>query len=685
MAAAMPSLGQTSAPPQQRQLTVVPDVSAQPAPQQQPSAPGGLSVVSDRPQIPRGYALVVGISQYKSLPAKNQLRFADRDANDIYSTLISSSGGQFPAEGVHKLINGQATLANLKQELETWLPGVTGPDDRVFIYFAGHGFLMNGKAYLAPYDVDPKNATASAFPLDELRQLVDSEIKGKWKVMLTDACHSGSITSESDNAQLNSSLLSLHDSLFSFTASRSDEVSQEDTSWGGGHGVFTYYVIQGLNGQADTSGDGVVTAYELANYVLANVPLDTNLAQHPTFNAGKYDPGMLLAYNPGSTLLRYGTFVIDTNMDDVEVWLDGKSLGIFKKGVAQHFPGIKPGPHTVQAAHQGYAPVVLEKQINPGGETPVTILVLSPIHHSHAAQEIFDRGLQHYTKGFEDNYKIAASDFEQALATDSDYSEAALYLGRTYHALYEEDKAKAALEKATQLDPAYREAILSYAAVLLDTGDLDQAVVKLDGVVKLDPGNGMAWYLLSQAYLRKGSYGQAVDAGEQAVKLTPANAEAHLWLAEALRRNSQCDPATTEYESYLSLSNFNSGNWNYYVVGSILGIGIRKQASQQDIWRALRAQAYIGICDCEWMGKRYDQAASRCQKALTLVPHEMFAEYRMGTIFMFHYNAIGGVALLREARGHFESVIASNPDVDEGQRSKKYVQQIDSVLAQTKQ
>jgi tetratricopeptide (TPR) repeat protein len=226
---------------------------------------------------------------------------------------------------------------------------------------------------------------------------------------------------------------------------------------------------------------------------------------------------------------------------------------------------------------------------------------------------------------------------------------------------------------------------VSYAAVLLDTGDFDKAIGRLDAVVKQDPGNGMTWYLQSQAFLRKGSYSQAVDAGEQAVKLTPANAEAHLWLAEALRRNGQCDRATNEYQSYLSLSNFNSGSWNYYVVGSILGIGIRKQASQQDIWRALRAQAYIGICDCEWMDKHYDQAALRCQKALTLVPHEMFAEYRLGTVFMFQYNAIGGVELLREARLHFQNVIATNPDTEEGQRSKNYADQIDSLLAQTKQ
>src|SRR6185312_8056504 len=51
-------------------------------------------------RIPRSYALVVGISHYKNLPAKAQLQYPDRDAADIYSTLISASAGQFPAENV---------------------------------------------------------------------------------------------------------------------------------------------------------------------------------------------------------------------------------------------------------------------------------------------------------------------------------------------------------------------------------------------------------------------------------------------------------------------------------------------------------------------------------------------------------------------------------------------------------
>ena len=89
--------------------------------------------------VPRGYALIVGIANYKNLPSKSQLEFSERDADAIYSILISPEGGNFRAENVHRLSGAQATMTNLKRELETWLPSVAKADDRVVIYFAGHG------------------------------------------------------------------------------------------------------------------------------------------------------------------------------------------------------------------------------------------------------------------------------------------------------------------------------------------------------------------------------------------------------------------------------------------------------------------------------------------------------------------------------------------------------------------
>src|SRR4029077_19964866 len=146
--------------------------------------------------IPRSYALVVGIGNYQNLAAAQQLQFPERDAEAIYSILISTEGGNFRAENVHKLIGAKATLARLRYELEEWLPSVTKDDDRVLIYFAGHGFVYGGKAYLAPYDIDLKNIGATGYAMDALGRDMGVKIKGKWKVLLTDSCHSGAIRTD---------------------------------------------------------------------------------------------------------------------------------------------------------------------------------------------------------------------------------------------------------------------------------------------------------------------------------------------------------------------------------------------------------------------------------------------------------------------------------------------------------
>jgi uncharacterized caspase-like protein len=97
---------------------------------------------------------------------------------------------------------------------------------------------------------------------------------------------------------LNQSLLDVHQSIFSLTASRDREQSFESAQWGGGHGIFTYYVVRGMAGAADTNKDGVVTADELAEYVHTNVREATNAQQNPTSERGSFDSNMVLAYDP---------------------------------------------------------------------------------------------------------------------------------------------------------------------------------------------------------------------------------------------------------------------------------------------------------------------------------------------------------------------------------------------------
>jgi hypothetical protein len=392
--------------------------------------------------VPRGYALIVGVGNYKNLPAKSQLDFAERDADAIYSILISPEGGNFRAENVRRLTGAQATLGNIKRELETWLPSVAKEEDRVVIYFAGHGFISGGRGYLAPYDLDPANIPGTGYSMEMLGQVAGSRIKSKWKVLLTDACHSGVITPDADVQRLNQNLLDLSRSILSLTASRDRERSFESKDWGGGHGIFTYYVVKGLEGEADESGDGVVTADELANYVRRNVREATKGEQNPTSDRGSFDPNMLLAFMPNGLRAAHapppvdGTLVLETNMDAVEVFVDGLSRGVVNKGAPLKLPGMRPGNHTIQGVHLGYEPDgPREEMVYPGRESTVSLKIVIPRRRPKAALDELNQGLAFYNKGFADNYKKAAEYFSKALAADPSYSQAALYLGRTYNSL----------------------------------------------------------------------------------------------------------------------------------------------------------------------------------------------------------------------------------------------------------
>jgi tetratricopeptide (TPR) repeat protein len=649
------------------------------------------TVVKPAPAIPRSYAVVIGISQYKNLTSNMQLHFAEADAEMIYSILISPEGGNFRAENVHKLVGAKATQAAIRHEIEEWLPSVVKNDDRVLIYFAGHGFIFpqgNGAAYLAPYDIVLSKADSTAYPMDTLGKAVGS-LPAKWKVLLTDSCHSGAITPET--AQVNQKLLSLDRSLFSLTASRDREISFEGPDWGGGHGIFSYYVSQGLGGAADENGDGIVTADELAEYVRRNVREQTSGQQNPTSDRGSFDSNMLLAFNPGSVkpgeapAPKEGALIFDSNMDDVELFVDDKSAGMLKKGVGFRLPGLQPGAHTVKGVKMGYEPDgPREEMVYPGQESTVKIKILILRRRNKAASDAFDRGIQYYTKGFESNYKKAAEEFQKALQLDPKYSQAALYLGRTMNALFDQEKAAAAFTKAIEIDPDYLEAHSSFAGMLLDNGDTDKAVRELNIVIRRDPNNTQALYLLAQAYRLKEAYPESIEAARKVIAVTPNNPEAHFWLAESLRMSQQYTPASAEYREYLRLSNFDSklaGKLNYYVLGYLVGMGRKTRASQADIWGDLRSLAYFGICNCDYKLKAYDGALEECLRSLSYDAKDPYVHYVMGLTYAQKFNQTNSPELLAAAVKHFQAMLALNGEMAEAGNVRKMLTNFEAQLS----
>jgi tetratricopeptide (TPR) repeat protein len=321
--------------------------------------------------------------------------------------------------------------------------------------------------------------------------------------------------------------------------------------------------------------------------------------------------------------------------------------------------------------------------VYPGQEKTVSIKILILRRRNKAAVEAFDKGIEAYTRGFEGNYRKAVENFEKALQLDPTYSQAALYLGRAYNALFEEQKAEQAFRKAIEIDPDYLEARSSFAGMLLDIGGTDEAIRQLTVVVQRDPQNGMAQYLLSQAFRTKDQFTQSIEAASKAIKLNPSNPEPHFWLAESLRLSGAYDKAVTEYAEYLKLSDFNSklaGKMNYYVLGFLAGFGKKKRAAQQDIWKDLRSLAYFGMCDSHRKLSDYDAAIASCQRALNYDPEDPYVHYALGLIYARKAQATGRIESLPAARQHFATMLKINSEMAEAEYARKNIASIDAAL-----
>lgn len=236
------------------------------------------------------WSVVVGIDNYASVP---RLKYAVKDAKAFYNLLTDVN--QIPQENVTLLTNEQATLTNLRSLLGTRLKQNAGKDDMVIIYFAGHGATERDvtspdgdglEKYILPYDANPKDLYASALPMREISHILN-RIQSERLVFIADACYSGA--SGGRTISIEGLRSNLSDNFFGrisggkgrviITASGANEVSAEDDALE--HGVFTYYLIEGLKGRADYDADGLITVDEAYRYVSDAVPRATNQDQHP--------------------------------------------------------------------------------------------------------------------------------------------------------------------------------------------------------------------------------------------------------------------------------------------------------------------------------------------------------------------------------------------------------------------
>lgn len=238
----------------------------------------------------KSWALVIGINDYGA--RQNPLFNAANDAQGMAQTLTRHGFGE-----VHTLYDSQATQHAIMTWLRNELPRRTQRNDRVVIFFAGHGVTQSGpqggkRGYLIPHD---GRSYADYIDMAEL-QRVCAMVSAKHILFLLDCCFSGVAaiaarsTPEPPPMLINDAFLARMTSLGAWqilTAGATDEPTA-DSGAQPGHSAFTSALLAGLAGGADFNQDRLITATDLAAFVKPQVTRETAVTnrrgQTPFFN-----------------------------------------------------------------------------------------------------------------------------------------------------------------------------------------------------------------------------------------------------------------------------------------------------------------------------------------------------------------------------------------------------------------
>lgn len=413
----------------------------------------------------KSWAIVIGIDEYAKWP---KLEYAGRDAQSIADTLTGQFG--FPSSQVIVLKNEQATRNNILAAFHDRLADDrTGKNDRVFVFFAGHGAtrqLASGRdlGYIIPVDSDPNEFATDAIAMTDIQNIAES-MQAKHVMFVMDACYSGlgltrgGASSSSflrENARRSARQM--------LTAGGVDQ--QVADSGPNGHSVFTWVLLQALGGKGDLNGDGLITGTELAAYVAPAVSAVSR--QTPAF-------GSL----PGS---QGGEFVFQ--VPDSQEFLNADTRQLSAEAIA-----LNNRVDAVQDAKAVAETPVTVADLQ-GGKNTLVVPAAAPTSDRQRAQQANDRGLQLYR---EKRYDEAVAQFTEALKLRPDFALAANNLGFVYYRQQRYAEAARWLENTLKIDPSRAVAYLNLGDAYFHVGDKAKAKQAYTTYLELQPqGSGAA-------------------------------------------------------------------------------------------------------------------------------------------------------------------------------------------------
>ena len=221
---------------------------AQPSPVSKVDDPGYTTA-----EHPLDFAIVMGVESYNNLPPA---KYAEHDAEAVHRHLLALG---FPERNIIMLKGQRGVRSQLTAYLEEWLPKNATANSSVFFYYSGHGATdpSSGDAYLVPWDGDPMFLQSTAYPLKRLYAQLGA-LKTKKVLIALDSCFSGAGGHSVLVPGARPLVTKIEDMtptmpITALAASGAEEITGTLDSQG--HGMFTYFLLEGLSSGKRTAND----------------------------------------------------------------------------------------------------------------------------------------------------------------------------------------------------------------------------------------------------------------------------------------------------------------------------------------------------------------------------------------------------------------------------------------------
>lgn len=222
------------------------------------------------PQRGEAHLLAIGIGSYEDQGIK-KLPFAEEDTKAIVNFYRNSPNSPMKPENIATLYGKQATSRNIRKAIGD-LAKKAKEYDTVIFYYAGHGDVgkhpnKGTEYYLIPVDAEKDDLFSTAIELSETQRLW-SAVTSKRKIFIADSCNSGGFTDL--RGDVDGFEKGMGEGTIVMTASSRGQKAIEDSKLK--HGLFTYFLLKGLAGQADEDGDKRISISEMKKFLDKEVP-----------------------------------------------------------------------------------------------------------------------------------------------------------------------------------------------------------------------------------------------------------------------------------------------------------------------------------------------------------------------------------------------------------------------------